>query len=221
MNKIEKLLPQHLYIKDNTKRDYFFLNDNLLECFSTVSLATNATLDLTIFDFSEGNSHFKLKFNLNENSNLSLKVIAKNKKKDEKKFEVLVRHNNRNSSSLVKMVGINDEKGVLIFKGDSFIKNGSSGSKTRQEGKITNLSAECKSEVSPGLYIKENNVTASHGAALGSYNENVIYYLQSRGLSLKQSKLLITTGELYPYIDAIDDKRLKKSIDDKVKEILK
>ena len=58
--------------------------------------------------------------------------------------------------------------------------------------------------------IKENDVKASHGAALGAYNPDVIFYLMSRGLSLAESKKLIMVGNVYPIIDSLQDESAKQ-----------
>ena len=106
------------------------------------------------------------------------------------------------------MAGINSGEGKLFFLGNSTIVNGAHRSDTRQEGKITNLNPLAKSEVSPSLLIKENDVKASHGAAVGAYNESELFYLMSRGLSLEESKKLITYGSLLPIIESLGDEKL-------------
>ena len=127
-----------------------------------------------------------------------------------------VRHNGGGSWSRTAMAGINQDDGVLRFLGTSYIANGAHGSDTRQDGRITNLSPRSDSEVSPALLINDDDVKASHGAALGAYDPAAIYYMMSRGLTEEQSKRLITVGSLLPIVDSFADKGLSE----RAKEIM-
>lgn len=220
MNIINKNI-ESTKIKQDAFINYLFLNDENLKSESIIDVDKNINLSLLIFDFSNSNKDIDLTINLNSKSSLNIDLASISKGDKKKKFKILVNHLDKESTSKVKMIGINDDEATLIFKGDSYIKNGASLSSTLQEARITNLSSSCHSEASPGLYIKENDVKASHKAGLGSYNDKEIYYLLSRGLSLKESKVLITTGQLKPMIDRIDDSKIKDEILDKLKEVLK
>ena len=55
--------------------------------------------------------------------------------------------------------------------------------------------------------LKDNDVKASHGAALGTYDGDVLYYLTSRGLSLSESKRLVTNGYLLPIVESLQDEK--------------
>ena len=166
----------------------------------------NSSLNLNIIDFTSSDMDVNVVVNLAFNSQCRLQVASICSKDNKKRFKIDVNHLAKNTYSRTKMAGINSGNGNLKFLGNSLIKNGASKSDTRQEGKITNLSPECKSEVSPALLIDENDVNASHGAALGAYNPEIIYYLMSRGLSLEESKKIITYGNLLPIIESLDNK---------------
>lgn len=208
-------------IKEDQNLNYIFLNEDNYNIDETIEVLENVNLNFLIGDFKASNKDINLIFNLHRNAHVYVDVISISRLSFIKKFHICINHLEENSYSRCKMIGINDDNATLIFKGDSFIKNGAKYSDTIQETRITNLSFDCKSEASPGLYIKENDVKASHKASLGSYNENDIYYLLSRGLTLKESKLLISNGQLYPIISKIDDESVKKNIELTIKEILK
>lgn len=171
-------------------------------------LKENSKLTLTLVDYLNASFDLEVKADLSEGSVLSLNLASLCFKDNEKIFRFDVNHNEGSTYSRTKMNGVNLGNGTLKFLGSSFIKNGAHKSDTRQEGRITNLSAEAKSEVSPALLIKDNDVKASHGAALGAYNPTELYYLMSRGLSLEESKKLITYGSLLPIIESLNDKNL-------------
>lgn len=197
-----------LNITEDTHLVYFISERDKKDTFKMdISVSEGVSLKLTYIDFSlsDVDAHFEI--SLNENSSAKISLASLNSS-FEKLYRINVYHNGMKSYSRTKMGGINSGTGVMKFLGCSFIKNGAHKSDTRQEGKITNLSPDCKSEVSPSLLIKENDVKASHGAALGAYNPDHLYYLMSRGLTLDESKRLVTYGSLLPMIESAEDDSL-------------
>lgn len=206
--------PSRSLLKDLTIKE-----DSLIGCFLTkkpiedqvelhFTLEPNQKLVFTLVDYLNCSFNFLVKADLKENSVLELNLASLCFKDNVKSFKFDVNHLGINTYSRTKMNGVNFSNGTLRFLGSSFIKNGAHNSDTRQEGKITNLSPLSISEVSPALLIKENDVKASHGAALGAYNPTELYYLMSRGITMEESKKLITYGSLLPIIESLKDEKL-------------
>lgn len=195
-------------ISDDKKEKIVIFNDELKNIDKNIFVEENKSLEIILVDFSTSFLDVKFNIKLDRGASCIFKLATVCFDSIKKKFDINVYHEGKNSFSRTQMAGINLGNGTLTFLGSSYIKNGAKGSDTRQEGKITNLSLDSKSEVSPALYIKENDVKASHGAALGAYNPNVIFYMMSRGLTLEQSKKLITFGTLIPIIESLDDEKL-------------
>ncbi len=197
-----------LMITEDTHLVYFISERDKKDTFKMdISVSEGVSLKLTYIDFSLSDVDADFEISLNESSNAEISLASLNSS-CEKLYRINVYHNGIKSYSRTKMGGINSGTGVMKFLGCSFIKNGAHKSDTRQEGKITNLSPDCKSEVSPSLLIKENDVKASHGAALGAYNPDHLYYLMSRGLTMDESKRLVTYGSLLPMIESAEDEGL-------------
>ena len=76
----------------------------------------------------------------------------------------------------------------------------------------------------PKLEILANDVRCTHGATIGKIDGNVLYYLQSRGLSKAQSERLVIEGFFKEVLDRIPDKKivetLKIDLDKKINENL-
>ncbi len=171
----------------------------------------NRKCDICIVDLTNGDVDVKIRLTLKKGAscNVNLASICPQNKK--KRYSIDVIHEGPDTYSRTKMAGINLGDGTLLFYGTSDVWKGAHGSDTRQEGKITNLSPGSRSEVSPALLIKDNEVDASHGAALGAYDPEAMYYMMSRGLTESESRKLITIGSLVPVIDAISDKELAQT----------
>lgn len=56
------------------------------------------------------------------------------------------------------------------------------------------MSKMAKAQIVPSMEIHEDDVKAGHGATIGSGDPEQLYYMQSRGLSINQSKKLIAKG---------------------------
>lgn len=200
----------------------YFLSDSFEEKKSSLhfSVKKGKHLSLTLVDFTKSDLDIDFVIDLEENSEATLQIASIDSGNFTKIFRGNVNHNGIASTSLTKMAGINSSTGTLRFLGSSYIKNGAHKSSTRQEAKITNLSPDAKSECSPSLLIKENDVKASHGAALGAYDPEMLFYLMSRGISLEESKKLITFGSLLPIIESLEDKDLVTKIKDSLGGLL-
>ncbi len=168
----------------------------------------NKNCDLNIVDLSNNSMDVKIKLSLKKGANCCVNLASICPQNCKKRFTIDVIHEEPDTYSRTKMAGINLGDGTLFFFGTSDVWKGAHGSDTRQEGKITNLSPGSRSEVSPALLIKDNEVNASHGAALGAYDPEAMYYMMSRGLSEAESRKLITIGSLVPIIEALSDKEL-------------
>ncbi len=72
------------------------------------------------------------------------------------------------------------------------------------------LSDKVSLKAEPNLEILNNEVRASHGATLGSIDENQLYYLRSRGLSKRQAEKIIERGFIGSLISQIDNKFIQQ-----------
>ena len=74
------------------------------------------------------------------------------------------------------------------------------------------LSEHTEFNAKPELEIYADDVKCSHGSTSGNLDENSIFYLMSRGLSLTQSKELLINGFLQEVAEKISDERIKQFI---------
>ena len=185
----------------------FLLLDRPLPRGAGFVIPSEESLSLSVVDLFSGSYASTLSFRLGERSSLTIEIASLLGEGAEKELTIEVSHEGKESFSRVRFVGINLSDKPFRFRGNSYIPNGIHGCDTRQEGRITNLSPNCLSEVSPALFIKDNDVRASHGAALGTYDADVLYYLTSRGISLSESKRLVTFGYLMPIVEKLADEK--------------
>lgn len=78
------------------------------------------------------------------------------------------------------------------------------------------LSPGVKMDSVPGLEIEANDVRVRHGASASPINEEQLFYLQSRGLSVDESRQMIIRGFTQPIFDHISNRArpaVEKSIE--------
>lgn len=205
----------------NEKTYTYFLsstkNDKKLDL--NFNLNPNSSLVINVIDIDEYNSEITINVNLKSNTDLKVNIASLLFNEKSKIYSVNVYHNKSNSTSLVSMNGINTSAGVMKFLGVSKIINGAHLSSTRQQGKITNLSPLSKSTVSPTLLIDDNDIKASHGACVGSFDQRVLFYLMSRGLTLLESKRLITTSTFLPFLKSLNNDSILTLFSDKIESL--
>jgi len=111
-----------------------------------------------------------------------------------------VYHVGENSSSLVVSKGISKNSGVSSYRGLVKISKGAKNSQThvRCDGLI--LDDESSVLTFPSMDVHENDVNASHEAAVGKIGEEQLFYLMSRGLNEEEATKIIVSGFIEPVI---------------------
>ena len=107
--------------------------------------------------------------------------------------EVNVYHQNKDTISNVICHGISYLKGDLKFRVNGYIKKGMIGSICNQSSRIINLD-EGKSLIEPNLFIDEFDSVANHSAYTGPFDNKLLFYLETKGISKKESFNLLLNG---------------------------
>ena len=81
-------------------------------------------------------------------------------------------------------------------------------SEAYQENRNLLLDKECRAESIPELEILNENVRCTHGATVGPIDEEQVFYLLTRGLSLRAAERIIVEGFFATVLDRIDDKAM-------------
>ena len=107
--------------------------------------------------------------------------------------EVNVHHQNKETTSNVICHGISYGKGDLKLSVNGYIKKGMIGSICNQSSRIINLD-EGKSLIEPNLFIDEFDSVANHSAYTGPFDNKLLFYLETKGISKKEAFNLLLNG---------------------------
>lgn len=183
----------YLVTKNNIKVDFNILNSTTIYNITTESITVN--------------------INIYNNAKLDFYEMTVTDKKITN--EVNVYHKNKETTSNVTCHGISYGKGDLKFSVNGYIKKGMINSVCNQSSRIINLD-DGKSSIKPNLFIDEFDSIANHSAYTGPFDEKLLFYLETKGISKKESFNLLLNGFMKVVELPIDYESVLDNILDKV-----
>ena len=166
---------------------------------------------LRVFDCGD-RTHNNITYNISENCNVIVNKLSKdscdklviniNGKNNDidihnsiinygnNSYTVSLNHNDTDSTSKIINHAINVNNNEFKFIVDGIIKKESSNTKLRQDNKIYNLS-NGKSYILPNLIVDNDDIEAEHAAYIGTFDEEVEFYLESRGITKEDAEKLL------------------------------
>lgn len=145
-----------------------------------------------------------------EYASATTKTVAITSHHQEASFTQLVEHQAKDTEGYIENYGVANNSSTLVFEGIGKINKDMKRSVARQSNKGIVLGENSRLDANPLLLIDEYDVVASHGAAIGKIDDEQLYYLMSRGLSLKVAERLIISGFLSPVLKVLSTDRLKE-----------
>ena len=208
---------QKINISENSILEKFTLdhneNNNIRYAHTDIILEKNSHLEL--FILSKGSKFFKndIICSLNDNhGSISLNGIINLNDNKHHEIKTVINHNEENCKSyqLIKTV-LNDES-KSVYQGKIYVNSKAQKTDGYQLSRALLLNQETEFNAKPELEIYADDVKCSHGSTSGNLDENSIFYLMSRGLSLGQSKELLINGFLQEVAEKISDEKIKQLV---------
>ena len=97
----------------------------------------------------------------------------------------------------------------VAFNGKIFVDENCSNTVSNQISKGLIMNNESRIDLIPKLEINNDDVVCSHGAASGKPDENVLFYLTSRGISREDAEKIYIQGFLGEFINKIDNVQMQ------------
>jgi Fe-S cluster assembly protein SufD len=103
----------------------------------------------------------------------------------------LVDHAKPRSYSNELYKGIMDGKSTGVFNGKIYVRQDAQKTNAFQSNKNILLSKDASMNTKPQLEIFADDVKCSHGATTGQLDEDMLFYLRSRGIGTNEAKALL------------------------------
>lgn len=126
-------------------------------------------------------------------------VIASGKQQVTNQVHVTHRQSHCTDRELYKY--ILDDEAVGRFEGLVQVFPGASGADSQQTSRNICLSSSARMFAQPQLIIDTDDVRCSHGATVGQLDEDALFYMQQRGVSRHEARLLLLSAFLSEVID--------------------
>ena len=102
-----------------------------------------------------------------------------------------------------------DDSAIGAFAGKVLVREGAQHTSSQQTNRNLCATREARMYTQPQLEIYADDVKCSHGATVGQLDENALFYMQQRGISLKEARLLLMFAFVNEVVDNIRMEALK------------
>jgi Fe-S cluster assembly protein SufD len=116
---------------------------------------------------------------------------------------VNIDHASPNCTSTQLFKGILDDQSTGAFNGRILVRPDAQKTMAYQTNNNILLSNEARMNSKPQLEIYADDVRCSHGATTGQLDENALFYMQSRGIPVKEARLLMLYAFAHEVIEKI------------------
>ena len=100
------------------------------------------------------------------------------------------------------------DKSKIKIQIDSVLDKGNYDCVMNQVSRILTL-GEVEAEIIPNMFTHEDSVEAKHGSVIGSFRDEELFYLMSRGISFEEAITLLIKGFIFSNLIVDMEKRAK------------
>ena len=188
-------------------------NKNVKYSFNNIEQEANSVSET--FILSSGSHFSKNEINCNlkgKYSSAFVNGIVSLTEDKHHEVRTTVNHLAENTKSYQLIKSVLDDSFKAVYQGKIFVNSEAQKTDGYQLSKAILLNEASEFNAKPELEIYADDVKCSHGSASGSLNEDLIFYLMSRGLNYKQSRELLINGFLLDVVEKITDSEIKDLI---------
>jgi Fe-S cluster assembly protein SufD len=127
-----------------------------------------------------------------------------------------ISHLKPNCISFELYKGVLRDKSTGVFNGKVIVEVDAQKIEAYQQNKNIILSREATMNAKPELEIFADDVKCSHGTTTGQFDEEAIFYLQTRGIGKESAKNLLIEAFADEVIDKVDSEELRIWIKEKL-----
>ncbi len=188
----------------------------------TIQVKRDQTLGYVVFLDKGWDETQRLTFEFKEeNATLHFLAIMIGRNKEKFPMETLSLHKNRNTKAYYTVRSALFDESEVAYTGNLKIEKNASSTDCYLAHHTLMLSKNAKTTTVPCLEIENDDVKAGHAATIGSIDEDLSFYLESRGLDKKSAKVLLIRNFLESELKHIPDEKVQKSLMDQIETALK
>src|SRR3989344_3206765 len=189
-----------------------------------ITLDENAELELMMVFDSEKDSKININVNLKENAKLNLINLQKFSQTTNNNIEREVKLEKNSIFNLFDLnfgnmliKGALSDNSKTFYKGLIKINKNAGNSNGYQKQESILLSENAESNSVPKLEINNNDVRCTHGSSVSQLDDNLLFYVMSRGLNEKDAKVTLVRSFLQEVVNKVNFGEIDSLIKEKIK----
>lgn len=124
----------------------------------------------------------------------------------------IVYHYGKKSECNMQVDGTLKDNAQKAYRGTIDLKKGCCGAKGHEMEETLLLSPKTVNKSLPVILCDEEDVEGEHGATIGRLSSDILFYMQSRGISEKEVEVLMSRAKIQAAVDLIPDEQVKEQI---------
>ncbi len=214
------------YIGENAKLDHYKLQNKN----DRSTLINTSWFDLSRFadfttngislngGFIRNETYVKLSGSGSHADIMGLYLMDRNQHIDN---QVFVDHAVPDCTSNEMFKGILDDHASGVFNGHIIVRKDAQRTNAYQNNRNILISDKAVIDTKPFLEIYADDVKCSHGATVGQLDQEAMFYLRSRGITVENARMLLMYAFAAEVVNKISINALRNRIDDLVKKRLR
>lgn len=188
--------------------DFLHLND--IGC----ELSEKADFEVIQLQLGAQKIYSGVRTELNGDSSIFNTAIAYyGRKKQHIDMNFIANHYGKDTHSVITSDGVLQEGASKIYRGTIDFKNGSSGATGDENETVLLLSDDIVSQSVPLILCSEEDVQGNHGASIGKLDDELLFYLMSRGFSEKDAIDMMAKAKVESLCHLIEDKEIVQLVE--------
>jgi len=183
-NNVDAVLYESCFLDDINVNNKYIINEGFLRVnkfYNNKSVLENIDIDLC---------------SVNSKIDYRFSNICKNKES----YIININHNNKSTVSNISNKSIAMDGSKLEFIINSIVKKEYEKSILDQTTRIVTI-GNSDAKISPNMYIDCDDVEARHGSVVGTFKDDLVFYLMSRGIEYNDCIKLLVKGYLFSNVD--------------------
>ncbi|MFI3322012.1 MAG: SufD family Fe-S cluster assembly protein [Rikenellaceae bacterium] len=159
------------------------------ECNLEIDLGSGSYAKVVSLKYNESKNRYFVQL-LGEGSDVDIYGVTVGKESENISFVTYIKHLKSHTESGQKIKCIGAASSSTLFEGTVYIAEGTAAISAEQQNKNLLLSDSARIKSNPWLEIYADDVKCSHGSTTGMLNEEEIFYMRQRGISLENARKL-------------------------------
>lgn len=121
-------------------------------------------------------------------------------------------HEGQRTKSGINVSGVLRDRAFKLFRGTIDFQTGSSGAEGEEKEDVLLLDDGVVNQTIPLILCAEEDVQGNHGATVGKLDEELLFYLESRGISQKNIYEMMAQARLEAVCGKIPDEETRRQV---------